>query len=336
MKDLKIIYLLLVFSNSTWANMDSLTKGVAVDDENIDHLATTSWEYAKSSTTQQKFEDGFALAFFKKSNNLYSLSGKPALYLTNFDTREVLGNWPLTRWPHATHVKEVQERIDGFGLKRDGLNVSQSGIGCLAESPLRFGDFDKDNKNEIILILSSDLVVFSLDEKDTVFSINFEVEDWESMESTREHHHDEIAGYLEYPNAPQYDSSMAHVSGGLNVHVAGYRGYAKVYVSDFDDNGQMDILVWRKLYESKMQNDPQRGFTVIRNEWLHFQKSSSAETQGQYLPQETAESTIQGWLTAKNQTWQSGSPSKSECAGQEGQLIPEMHDPLLNDPDVLK
>ena len=45
---------------------------------------------------------------------------------------------------------------------------------------------------------------------------------------------------------------------------------------------------------------------------------------------------IQSWLLAKNLTWQKGFLSKSECAGQEGQLIPEIHDPLLNDPDVLR
>jgi hypothetical protein len=44
---------------------------------------------------------------------------------------------------------------------------------------------------------------------------------------------------------------------------------------------------------------------------------------------------VKGWLTAKQLTWKKGYPSKSECAGQEGQFIPEMHDVLLNDPDVL-
>ena len=44
---------------------------------------------------------------------------------------------------------------------------------------------------------------------------------------------------------------------------------------------------------------------------------------------------VNGWLAAKQLSWQQGFPSRSECPGQEGQLIPELHDPLLNDPDVL-
>ncbi len=86
------------------ANFELLIKGIGVNDSNIDNLAETSWEYAKSSTTQKKFNDGFARAFYKAENSsdLYSLSRSPALYLTNFETREVLGNWPLTRWIHLS------------------------------------------------------------------------------------------------------------------------------------------------------------------------------------------------------------------------------------------
>ena len=73
-------------------------------------------------------------------------------------------------------------------------------------------------------------------------------------------------------------------------------------------------------------------FEKLSDSHLHYKKVNN-EYQ---LQTDTAPETIQGWLTDKNLTWQKGFPSKSECAGQEGQLIPEMHDPLLNDPDVLK
>ena len=56
----------------------------------------------------------------------------------------------------------------------------------------------------------------------------------------------------------------------------------------------------------------------------------------EYKLQDTSAETVQNWLSTKNLTWQKGFPSLSECEGEEGQLIPEMHDPLLNDPDVLK
>jgi hypothetical protein len=91
--------------------------------------------------------------------------------------------------------------------------------------------------------------------------------------------------------------------------------------------------VWRKLYLSKLLSEPVAGFDKVSDTYYHYERKVTGEYE---LKTDTAPETIQGWLTAKNQTWQSGFPSKSECAGQEGQLIPEMHDPLLNDPDVLK
>lgn len=75
------------------------------------------------------------------------------------------------------------------------------------------------------------------------------------------------------------------------------------------------------------------GFTLLRNKYQHYAWSTD---QNEYLPQETEESQIQAWLSKNNHTWQTGFPSQSECAGQKGKLIPEMHDPLLNDPDVLR
>ncbi len=110
------------------------------------------------------------------------------------------------------------------------------------------------------------------------------------------------------------------------------RAYSKLFVGDFDSDQNYDIIKWEKIYTSNKKTEAP-AWVQLRNELIHYKKDIT----GEYLPQEdTSEATIQGWLTAKNQTWQSGFPSKSECAGQEGQLIPEMHDPLLNDPDVLK
>jgi hypothetical protein len=85
-----------------------------------------------------------------------------------------------------------------------------------------------------------------------------------------------------------------------------------------------------KLYESRSLSDSTRGFSRKRDTFVHYKLVG-----GVYELQQTAAEQVQAWLNAKNLTWQAGFPSKSECPGQEGQLIPEMHDPLLNDPDVL-
>ncbi len=96
-------------------------------------------------------------------------------------------------------------------------------------------------------------------------------------------------------------------------------------------NITLDILVWRKVYKSNLLKDPIAGFAKLSDTYIHHKLIN-----GEYKKQPTEQSVIKGWLEAKNLTWQKGYPSKSECPGQEGKLIPEMHDPLLNDPDMLK
>lgn len=85
------------------------------------------------------------------------------------------------------------------------------------------------------------------------------------------------------------------------------------------------------MYRSNLIKEPVAGFTKLSDVYVHYKL-----TDGEYKKQTTEQRVIKGWLDAKNLTWQKGYPSKSECPGKEGQLIPEMHDPLLNDPDVLK
>ena len=104
-----------------------------------------------------------------------------------------------------------------------------------------------------------------------------------------------------------------------------------MYIDDFNGDEREDIIVWRKRYVSNNIENPVIGFHLDKQVFNHY-----GLVDGQYILQDTPEATIRSWLATNNLTWQSGFPSHSECPGQEGQLIPEMHDPLLNDPDVLQ
>jgi hypothetical protein len=349
----KFLYLFLLISSPSIVALDTLQKGVAVTDANIDELATTSWEYAKSSTTQEKFSDGFADAFFMQTGttNLYSLSGKPAIYLTNFDTREVLGNWPLNPWPahlflegeNSSAVKTIAAVHDEAHLETGDLltvlndstayyhlnNLSDLTFktGCLQQSPLRYGDIESDGENELVLMLRKNIVVFSPKHEKIIFSAHYWLDDELGTEDVSNHFSGEIS-----ETKAQYVASSGTDNLVREIYPA-KRSMSKLYLGDFDNNGKNDIVIWRKMYESNLRNNPTIGFHKLAESSFHYER----DTSGQYqLQTDTAPETVQGWLTANNQTWQSGFPSKSECAGQEGQLIPEMHDPLLNDPDVLK
>lgn len=248
------------------------------------------------------------------------------------DFTEVVKVYSLTRWPHEPTDPKFMARIEEVfpqGERSDiyTLHTGQQ-IGCLNDAPLRYGDIESDGRSEIVLLLGDDLVVFSPESERIIFSFSYQAVDWMSAENSQVH--EEIYPSLE-PEAdlPQYQSAWNPDYRGA---LLGYRGYGKLYFDDFDQNEQPDILVNKKLYLSKKRGDALNGFTPVSDRFYHFQMSST----GVYLPQKTPESQIQAWLSENNQSWQTGYPSKSECVGQEGLLIPEMHDPLLNDPEVLR
>ncbi|MGR6871826.1 hypothetical protein ACU6U9_05850 [Pseudomonas sp. HK3] len=358
----KIIYVLLFISNYSMANFEILQKGISVTDKNINELATTSWEYAKSSTTQKKFNDGFANAFFMKEGtiDLYSLSDKPALYLTNFETREVLGNWPLTPWANAVRMKGegITWRVRGAlsavkggdfieindpetqvldTNKQYKISNYQTSVGCLNQTPLRYGDIDNNASTELILLLNNDLVIFSPVLKKIIFAM--------TLSDTDELKPERVADWFldETKVNPQFvaDSGTNNL---IKAALPATRSFAKVFLDDFNTDGKKDIIVWRKLYESNLKTNPELGFSKVADLLVHYSlvdgeyqiQSNTPPVEGEFETDPTQQAKIKNWLDSKNLTWQKGFPSKSECAGQEGQLIPEMHDSLLNDPDVLK
>jgi hypothetical protein len=105
----------------------------------------------------------------------------------------------------------------------------------------------------------------------------------------------------------------------------------KLFFGDFDNDAVFDIVVWRKHFRSRNLNDPVPGFQRDEELFVHYKLDA-----GEYKKQPTETSTIRGWLASKNLTWQKGYPNNSECANQTTTLIPEFHDPLLNDPEVLQ
>jgi len=274
-----------------------------------------------------------------EENNLwFELSSDLDVYGVNVQTKQYLGNWPLTHWPHYSQPDEILQRMEKWDISSTGfVNGAKYPVGCLANAPLRYGDIDSDTKNELVLFLGNDLVVFSPDQGKITFAAWLSLNDWYTLEDGAWYFEDDHGNDIKKPTDPQYESRLIHNRGPHHAHATGIRGYGKIFIGDFNNNQTPDIILWQKIYESKLESDPVRGFNLLRNQYTFFEKSENETAKGEYLPQEdTSPETVQGWLTANNLTWQKGFPSKSECAGQEGQLIPEMHDPLLNDPDVLK
>lgn len=283
-------------------------------------------------------------------NNWYRLYDNYSIYGVNVSTKQYLGGWPLGasdpcensanpdcvsswwvgRWGADEVLEsEVTQRITSHVLNQKfGLPYQlepNSTLGCFANNPLRYGDIEGDGKQELVLMTQDSFIVFSPELKKTIFAFMFDNKDWVSWEWLIEQ------GLLleNTPDSPQFGSlKLAEENKGTDI---GYRGQAKVFNGKFESETSTDLIVWRKFYQSRLKKDPIKGFEKVRDTFIHYKL-----VDGEYKKQETEQGVIKGWLEAKNLTWQKGYPSKSECPGHEGQLIPEMHDPLLNDPDVLK
>ena len=285
--------------------------------------------YAADAVYQ--FENGKYYWLFKdKSIGVYDLSIN-----SNID------GWPIIRWTHLNLPDELQSVYRFLRYKKEQIgepsyNQNVNSIGCLNQTPLRYGPVLNATQNDIVLTLGSQLFIFSPTYLRVIFQEYVDHSDWFPEEK----------GNNERARFPvdtdvQY-ISKAYAAVGLGSAEPAYRGYSKLFVGDFDNDNHPDILVWRKIYKTNLQSNAVKGFTLTRNEWQHFEQDLTAQAAlstgvtGEVLPQETEATVIQTWLTDNNLTWQKGYPSQSECAGQAGQLIPEMHDPLLNDPEVLQ
>lgn len=297
----------------------------------------------------------------------YSLNGYLSIQGANVTAQQYLGSWHLTRWPYQSVLSGERaaagDYIEDYSSKAGQMNWSidnpanlkigdqvvmesywsfidtDQEYGCLSSTPLRYGNIGNGDQSLVLTLQKGRFVVFSPILGKPVFEFNFVNADELRTDaqprlssatlpddefSMLEYIYKQLAG-----QAPQWVAASGGDQDVMRIYPA-WRSFAKLYEGDVNGDGSHDLLVWRKLYSSLPNSDARNGFELTAQNFAAYKNSAEG-----YQIQEISLSVIQSWLAEKNLTWQSGYPSKSECEGQEGQLIPEMHDPLLNDPDVL-
>ncbi|MEJ2046267.1 MAG: hypothetical protein P8X74_21405 [Reinekea sp.] len=314
----RIFLFLIPFS----ANALVLEKGLVAGDPNWDTLTKVDRAHGYyPKAVVESDEDGV----------VYVYDG--AIGKTNYKDNKLLHGWPLTRWSHHTGFEYNEPFFQSSEQAQEGGRywIPKSHfptLGCLGNTLLRYGDLENDGESELVLFLDNELVVFSPSLGKVVFSETYDASNWVSADTT-------VSAYEEMGSRHEgvkYYSISSESYWAETNDWPGSRTYSKIFQGDMDSDGQMEILVWRKLYLSNTLTES-AGFKLSQSAWQRFEKDPET---GEYLPQISTEDDIKTWLLENDLTWSKGYPSLSECAGEEGKLIPEMHDPLLNDPDVLQ
>lgn len=323
-----IALLVLLMAACSYASME-MESGTAINASNKYEVWNKSIPYAIAyQGLRSVAENEYIVAFQDMGGYVFGLSNALRLLQVQTSDRSVLGSWPLTRW--AGELEEAQsgtlfwqDYLDDRDWGRLSAGRTDAGaLGCLGDSPLRYGEFTNPEEPVLVLLLPGetgydylDLVIFSTVHHEVIFSSRVAMRD----EDDASHYPQALAPWQYQGEAFQKSHTYP-----------GFRLYSKLFVADFDDDGHKDVIQWRKQYDSRKKGDLP-GYQLA-NEALLFYKNDA----GRYLMQQMDSAGVRAMLTTHNLTWQSGFPSKSECPGQEGELIPEMHDPLLNDPEVLQ
>jgi hypothetical protein len=281
------------------------------------------------------------------------------IFSVNVSTKQYIGSWNLGT-PNPCNTDNSSENcstpwwtgrwgMDEF-LESDiigryaagemgwdqGRETDDTTMGCMGRNPLRHGDIEGDGKKDLVILLLNgytlDFLIFSPEKHKNIFTAKLDFNDVIQHEKlfTADSKNEYLLPSETRPQYQFWSRTGADTDSPFSMS-QGYRGFGKLYAGHFESEQTQDLLVWRKVFKSRLLADPIKGFEKISDTFIHYKLVN-----GEYQKQATEQSVVKGWLDAKQLTWQKGFPSKSECQGQEGQLIPEMHDPLLNDPDVLK
>ena len=300
-------------------------------------------QVAKANTSKINASRSVAFTNFE-SDKWYRLYDNFFILGVDIKSKEYLGGVEIDPFNDPELEPEIislyQERYNVESHSKTIENTKQFPSGCLISSPLRYGDVTGDVNPELAIYAQNqygavNITFFSTEFNKVIFQYRAISDD--SKENLRKE--------LDEGEAPSDTSPLAnHPTDGQFLSVIAEENtpkvvgvgnaiiqFAKIYIEGVDSDERPDLVQWRKMYKSRENQDPIKGFEKIRDTYIHYKLIN-----GEYKKQPTEQNVVKGWLESKNLTWQKGYPSKSECPGQEGQLIPEMHDPLLNDPDVLK
>jgi hypothetical protein len=341
---MKIFFIIWMFTaNSVFAEANDkynnfelmITPGAAEYDlrrgkESIssDVVALVNRHYGLMKSDDSEVELGGLYSYVEYSKNQYFLMGRFPTNQDKFlrcrikDKSTVANNNCSRHFLFNVDVdKGAVKRLDThdlYEISHDGLIATgalqgYSAYGCFLRTALRAGDINLDGKKDIFMF--GGVGGFGSDEGGQAIKTTLTIYDG----STKEKVFVEEVSFESFiiDAFGENDTEFQSVSwlgigshGGLK-RVAleqGVRRFSKLFFQDYDNNGLLDIIVWRKEYRSRLKTDEIEGYKLRKTEFLRYEESDKG-----FVKQTTTSADIELWLNKLKHTWQDGFPKKSDC-----------------------
>jgi hypothetical protein len=245
----------------------------------------------------------------------------------------------VTRLNSPTTLELDDNSMIGRG-SRDGFPI----YGCYVESPFVAADLNLDGVPELFVfgglgmtggdagstVARTSLYIFnvSLDKPLQIFKseITYEEYETETRVLTQLGAHSPYQSFsTAYLNEDGTIGSVLRYP--FKEPIQGIRRYAKLYFKDFNKNGKLDILVWRREYKSRLNTDPIKGYKLSRVTYQLYEESTAG-----FVEQPIQAPLAEKYLKDNNLTWRKGFPWKNLCLGKKSDdpLIDRYQDPKQN------
>lgn len=187
----------------------------------------------------------------------------------------------------------INYRVFAQDIDLDGLEEIFWFYGNVYESPKLYKTSEYLTRYEI------DLHIYSGETLENIISTDFVEENYKS-EQNKDSPVSYQASAFPDNNVPYKERDPS------------YRHLAKLYVADLDEDGLINVLIWRRDYESRLKTDPVKGFKFVQESFSHWEETKLHQFEKQQINNEQGEK----WLLDNGLTWKDGFPKETFCQHQ--------------------
>lgn len=224
--------------------------------------------------------------------------------------------------------------LRGLGFIFTGGIEDFDTYGCGLNYALQAGDINLDSMPEVFLfdgvgqlfrgsqgrLVKTNINIYDGKRKKLIFSNELSYENFVGEEELPYYN---AKGY-QYISTVEIDGDGAVVASTVN---AAERRYSKLYFLDVDENGLLDILVWRKVLSSRLKTDPVKGYQLTNSVLTRYEETAEG-----FKEKSDSKTSVEKLLYENNLSWDDGFPNENYCYKYSANKIPlQVEGKLLRD-----